>query len=209
MLVSVKKQELLTITSALENTSYFGGDQEWYEKNWNREAGCGPTSAANITAYLAAVNESRKDLYPYDTMEKTNFAKHMEEMFQYVTPGVMGVNHVNKFTDGLDRYLKERKINLTPKIFEADKKPRKLREVKDIIDFVKEGLEADCPLAFLNLSRGQEKSIQGWHWITITAADITENGIRATASDEGKKIDFDLGLWYLTTKMHGGLIYYS
>lgn len=208
MFVSLKKPELLTITSSSENTTYYGGNQEWYEKSWNRDAGCGPTSAANLTAYLAASDERLKNLYPYGSMEKTEFTKHMEEMFHYVTPGVMGVNHVSKFTDGLERYLKDRKVSLNAKVFKADKETKKSRKVRDIIDFVAEGLASDCPLAFLNLSKGEEKSIQGWHWITITGAHISEDGIRAVASDEGKQIEFDLGLWYLTTRMHGGLIYY-
>lgn len=209
MVVSVKNPELLNILDSNGNTVYFGGNQEWYEKKWSKDAGCGPTSASNITAYLATANVEFKDLYPYETMNKDDFARHMEKIFLYVTPGAMGVNHVNKFTDGFDSYLKERKISLTAKVFAADKEPRKDRKVKDIIDFVAEGLALDCPIAFLNLSKGAEKSIQGWHWITITAADITEDRIMAVASDEGIRREFDLGLWYLTTRMHGGLVYYS
>ncbi|SHO44784.1 hypothetical protein [Anaerocolumna xylanovorans] len=209
MFVSVKNPELLTITSKIENTAYFGGNQEWYEKNWNKQAGCGATCASNISAYLAASGKDLKNLYPYAAMEKADFTKQMEDMILYVTPGAMGVNHVKKFTDGFDRFLKERNASLTAKVLVTDKVPKPERKLSELMDFVREGLLSDCPLAFLNLSKGEEKRIQGWHWITITEAEITDDRVKAVASDEGKKIEFDLGLWFLTTRKHGGLIYYS
>lgn len=209
MFVSVKNPELLTITDSNDNKNYFGGNQEWFATNWNRQAGCGATSAANVSAYLAASGKGLNNLYPYDAMEKKDFAKHMENMILYVTPGAMGVNHVKKFTDGFDRFLKERNTVLTAKVLVTDKVPKPERKLSELKDFVREGLSSDCPIAFLNLSKGEEKCIQGWHWITITAAEITEDTVRAIASDEGKKIEFDLGLWFLTTRRHGGLIYYS
>ncbi|MGN6712281.1 hypothetical protein [Anaerocolumna jejuensis] len=209
MFVSVKNPELLRITSSVDNTAYFGGDQEWYEKKWNKDAGCGATSAANLSAYLAASGKGLKNLYPYETMEKSDFTKQMEDLILYVTPGAMGVNHVKKFTDGFDRFLKERNAALTAKVLTTDKVPKAERKLSELMDFVREGLSADCPIAFLNLSKGEEKRIQGWHWITITAAEITEDTVKAIASDEGKRIEFDLGLWFLTTRRHGGLIYYS
>ncbi len=209
MIVSVKNPELLTITNTIDNTTYFGGDQEWYTKTWNKQAGCGPTSAANIAAYLAASERGLKSLYPYATMDKSDFAKHMEELFLYVTPGAMGVNHVDKFTVGFDKFLKERNVQLTAKVLVTDKVPKAERKFQELAQFVKEGLTSDCPIAFLNLSKGEEKRIQGWHWITITSAEITEDKVIAVASDEGKVIEFDLSLWFLTTRRHGGLIYYS
>jgi hypothetical protein len=207
MTVSISKPELLTITDSLEQKSYFGADQEWYEKSWGKKAGCGPTCASNITAYLAQTRDCYKPLFMPFSMERKDFVLHMEELFRYITPGVMGVNHVDMFTEGLIRFAKDRGIDLKTKVFSIEEPSREQRFPDKLKSFVLEGLEADCPLAFLNLSPGRESNIQPWHWITITGADFRENGLTATASDEGKAIQFDLLKWYLTTDKHGGLIY--
>ena len=81
--------------------------------------------------------------------------------------------------------------------------------VSELIEFVRAGLAADCPVAFLNLTRGRVKNLQAWHWITITSADLEEGSLMACASDEGKKNCFDLKLWYLSTRMRGGLVYFT
>ncbi|BCJ94518.1 hypothetical protein acsn021_20870 [Anaerocolumna cellulosilytica] len=208
MNISIRNKDFFNIKDNDSLQIYFGGDQAWYIKAWSKEAGCGPTCAANITAYLARSKEMYKELYPSVSSDKNEFSKHMEVLFQYVTPGAMGVNSVTKFTDGLEQYLKAKNITLTPKILSVDPFSKKLRDTEELKVFVEKGLLADCPIAFLNLSKGAERRLQGWHWITITGVRTEGESLIAEASDEGKKIEFDLKLWYMTTKMHGGLIYY-
>lgn len=207
MTVSIEKPELLTITDSLENKKYFGADQEWYEKNWSRQAGCGPTCASNITAYLARTREKYKELFVPDSLERTDFVRHMEELFRYITPGAMGVNHVDKFAEGITRFAKDRGVEIEARVFSVENCLTRKRYPDKLKEFVRQGLLSDCPLAFLNLSRGEETNLQAWHWITVTGADIGEDSLIATASDEGRVIEFDLLKWYLTTRMHGGLIY--
>lgn len=207
MTVSIKKPELLNIRDSIEHKIYFGADQEWYEKAWYRQAGCGPVCASNITAYLAQTGEKYRNLFLPQSMERKDFVRHMEEVFCYVTPGAMGVNHVDKFIDGITRFAKDREVVIQSKAFFVKDCFTKKRYPDKLKDFVREGLSADRPLAFLNLSRGNETRIQAWHWITIIGADIRKDKLIATASDEGKTINFDLLKWYMTTRMHGGLIY--
>lgn len=208
MNITIKNPEYLNIKDENLQQIYFGGNQAWYTKAWSRKAGCGPTCAANITAYLAQRKEEYKKLYSEKNMDKKEFSMHMEKLFQYVTPGAMGVNSVTKFTDGLKQYLKEKEISLIPKVLSVDPSSQKVRDAEELRAFVEGGLSADSPIAFLNLSKGAVCCLQGWHWITITGARTEGDTLIAEASDEGKKIEFDLRLWYLTTKMHGGLIYY-
>jgi hypothetical protein len=61
----------------------------------------------------------------------------------------------------------------------------------------------------LTLSRGHVKNLQNWHWITVVAAELDENRLMADASDEGRQVRFDLRLWYLSTLLGGGLVYFS
>lgn len=207
MTVSITKPELLTIIDSIEQKTYFGADQEWYEKNWGKKAGCGATCASNITAYLAQTREPFRALFKPYSMEKKSFVLHMDECFRYISPGIMGVNHVDKFTKGFNHLARARGVDLKLKVFSIDNTSLKKRNPKKLKEFIIEGLQSDSPVAFLNLSRGEETNIQPWHWITITEADIQNDSIIATASDEGKAIEFDLLKWYLTTHLHGGLIY--
>ena len=210
MRVSVTRPELLCITDNQSETASYGGDQAWYAEEWNRMAGCGPTCAANVTAYLAGSRPGLQTLYHGDSMTKSQFAQHMEEVFRFVTPGAMGLNRLDMFTGGMDRFLASRGVQLKAHVFEVSGNMRRDRQPADALTaFVREGLEADCPLAFLNLTNGRVKNLQSWHWITVTGAEADDGSLITTASDEGREIRFDLRLWYLSTRMRGGLIYYT
>ena len=210
MTYSILKPELLTITDELTGKTYWGGFQEWYANEWHRMAGCGPTAASNLMAYLAHTQPELKALYGYDSMTLKDFSAHMESLYQFVTPGNMGLNRVEMFTEGIDGFTKGRGLHLVPHVFEVTGNLNRNRpSVSELAAFVKAGLLSDCPLAFLNLTKGRVKNIQGWHWITITKAEVDDNTVMVCASDEGNEICFDLKLWYLSTRMRGGLVYYT
>ncbi len=112
------------------------------------------------------------------------------------------------FTDGVISFARSQGIVLTPHVFGVVSNMLRSRApVAALAEFVKAGLEADCPLGFLNLTKGRVKNLQSWHWITITAAQIEGNTIIADASDEGMHRRFDLSMWYLSTRLPGGLVY--
>ncbi len=210
MTASILHPEFLNIADEKTGNTFFGGFQEWYENEWHRMAGCGPTCAANVLSYLAKTRPELTSLYAYEAMSLTDFVKHMDDAYRFVTPGNMGLNKVEMFTEGIVQFAKSRGITLTPHVFDAPgNMARNRAPVHDLASFVKAGLEADCPIGFLNLTKGKVKNIQGWHWITITRADIDDNTLFTCASDEGKEICFDLRLWYLSTRMRGGLAYFT
>ncbi len=218
MIISIDKPEILAIQTTRGRTS-FGGDQEWYTDVWQRRSGCGPTSAANLTAYLAHRDIRFRPLYHHGTFDRTEdwhpvhpishtqFISHMEDVFTYVTPGPMGLNHISMFTDGIRRFATSRHVPLHIEAFEVNGLRKRTRNATDLTHFIKKGLSLDCPLAFLALSRGRERRLQNWHWVTITSVDIQSDRIIATASDEGDLKRFDLRRWYETTNLHGGLVY--
>ncbi len=208
MQYSITQPELFDIKDGFGRKSY-GGNQAWYPKFWARRAGCGATSAANITSYLAKTRAEYNRLYEQGSRNKADFVHHMEELFEYVKPGPMGVNHVDKYIKGIEQYAKSKGISLRTNLLTAEKETKITRTKQELIEFVQKAMELDAPIAFLNLSRGEERILQDWHWITITSVQIEENHIWAIASDEGYARKFDLLLWYLTTGMHGGLIYFE
>lgn len=210
MIVSISCPELLTVTDQETGRSFFGGSQSWYADEWHRRAGCGPTCASNVLAYLALAHPGLRALYAYPEMNLADFARHMEEVYKFVTPGFRGLNRVEMYSEGITEFARSRGISLTPHVFAAPSNAKRNRPpVTEFAAFAQAGLAADCPVGFLNLTRGRVKNIQGWHWITVTAADAGENSLIAIASDEGRQISFDLRLWYLTTRMDGGLVYFT
>jgi hypothetical protein len=210
MIVSISRPELLTITDSRTQQAYFGGAQEWYPSEWGRRAGCGPTCSANLTAYLALTRPALRRLYSGKRMDRDEYLKHMNEIYPFVKPGPMGLTRIELFSEDVAAFAASRGVVLTPRLFAVtgnrtpDRPP-----VSALTEFVKAGLAADCPLAFLNLSRGNVENLQSWHWISITSADFEENRLMACASDEGIPRKFDLQLWYLSTQKRGGLIYFT
>jgi hypothetical protein len=210
MTVSVLNPEFLNIFDEASERTSFGGDQEWYADEWHRRAGCGPTCAANLTAYLALTRPGLRALYAGEDMRKVAFSAHMEDLYKFVTPGGMGLNRLEMFTDGIDEFAQSRGLSLRAHVFEVFGNMHRGRpQVRELMDFLRAGLSGDCPVAFLNLTKGRVKNLQGWHWVTITGADMSDEHLTASASDEGKLIPFDLRLWYLSTRMRGGLVYYT
>ena len=205
MIMSLKFPELFHIKEENGRDS-FGGNQAWYPRYWSRKAGCGATSAANIMSYLAGTRADYANLYSYKSRDKSDYIHHMEELFEYVKPGPMGVNHVDKFVKGVHNYSKSKGLQLKMQVLSVERESKLNRSQKELREFVKQAMELDSPIAFLNLSRGAENRLQDWHWITITSVQMEDNHIWCYASDEGYQRKFDLLLWYRSTKMHGGLI---
>jgi hypothetical protein len=208
--MTITKPECLQIAEDEGTAAHYGGDQEWYGEEWRRMAGCGPTSAANVTAYLALTRPALRGLYAGEDMRRSLFTAHMEELYRYVTPGNMGLNRPEMFTQGVEAFAASRGLTLVPHLFEVHGYLHGGRPpVQALAAFVRQGLESDCPVAFLNLTKGRVKNIQGWHWTTLVGADMEDGRLSAIASDEGKQIRFDLRLWYLSTRMRGGLVYFT
>jgi hypothetical protein len=210
MVFSILHPELLTIKDEQTNKTYFGGAQEWFLAERRRRAGCGPTCAANVLAYLALSRPELRKLYGYDDMSLVDFSLHMEEVYKFVTPRTGGLNRVEFYSEGVEDFAASRGILLKPQVFSSVGNMAKDRpSAAEFIEFAKAGLSTDCPLGFLVLTRGREKNLQGWHWITITSIEIEDGCAIATASDEGLTRRFDLRLWYISTRMRGGLVYFT
>ena len=93
---------------------YYGGRQEWYRRYWQRMAGCGPTTASTITMY-----EKRKNNLTGE-YNKSDFIKLMEELWEYITPGAMGLNKVEYYAEGFDRYISHN--NILPIMYNINKR---------------------------------------------------------------------------------------
>lgn len=185
----------LDLNKLLIDNTYYGGDQDWYNKYFKRLAGCGPTTASTIIMY-----ELRKENV---SLSKEDYIKLMHMMWNYITPGMMGVNKGQMYIDGFNKYIKTHAINLKNyKYLHIEKNDKNKQKV---LEFIKEAINNDHPVAFLNLDNGKEISLESWHWVTIIGIN---DDLKATICDEGYLKEIDLNLVLNTTNSYIDFIYY-
>ncbi len=184
------------------NTLYHGGDQEWYLDNWQRKAGCGPTNCTNLLWFLAKTRKGCALLCEYDATQKEKFIQLMEEVWQHVTPGNMGVNTTAIFVDGAVEFAEDRGVSLRADTLEIASIYKGKRNEEEVQRFIAKALGRNLPVAFLNLSNGKLTNLDSWHWVTITAL----RGNEAMIFDQGEAKWVDLHLWLETSMLGGGFV---
>ncbi len=186
-----------------EKSVCFGGSQNWYVDNWMRMSGCAPTAAANIVWYLSRTRSGLTALSGLSDHSQEAFRELMTRMFSYVEPGLGGVRKPSVFTVGLTRYAVERAFVAQSDILHIPPRFRGKPPYADLECFLNEALQNDLPVAFLNYSAGDQKQIEAWHWVTITAYRPEE--ARAVISDLGTKKEISLYQWWKTSFCGGAL----
>lgn len=179
-----------------------GADQDWFPDPWQQRAGCGPTAAALIFAYLSRQRPEWAPLYPEGVMERAAFTAHMVRVWDYVTPRFHGLNQPELMVEGMAAYARSVGLELSPALFPVPAARTKRPPYEQAAAFVAASLERDCPVAFLNLHNGLEKRLDWWHWVTIVALD----GDNVSILDSGRELEINLRLWYETSKKRGGLV---
>lgn len=179
-----------------------GADQDWFPTFWQREAGCGPTAAAVVFAYLAQAHPELRPLCPQDIKERAAFTALMCRVWDYITPGIYGLNRPEVMRDGMACYGKAQGILLSPVLLEIPAAPTKRPCLETVCRFIGESLTRECPVVFLNLHNGKVRELDRWHWVTITALD----GVQAEILDSGRSLNIDLALWLATTRRRGGFV---
>lgn len=181
---------------------YLGGNQEWFSSSWQRKAGCGPTNCANLMRYLAATRESCKPLCPYNANEKSGFVQLMEDVWQHLTPGNMGVNSTRLFMQGAKSYSDAKGVALIANSLPVPPLHNGRRSYEGVSAFILSSLESNLPVAFLNLSNGTLDNLDSWHWVTIISLRET----KAEIYDQGKSVLIDLQQWLASSVMGGGFV---
>lgn len=186
--------------------TYLGGNQEWYAGEFQRHAGCGPAVASNLIYYLLGKRTAVAGL-----VSKKDFLSLMEEVWRYVTPiEGRGLPSTDLFYRSLLDYSRDkgfcvRRFAILDMHTLGSERP-KLRE---IIKLLKNGLGGDLPVAFLSLNSGEEKNLDEWHWVTVTSLEYEGEQACIEIMDEGKIKRADLTLWYKTTTLGGGFVYFD
>ena len=204
--ISINKEHFRIIDEAKREISY-GCNQVWYHGYWQCRAGCGPTTATNLYIYLS--QKSPEFLSTRNSMRsKADSLALMEEIWHYVKPSFRGVNTLRMFYEPFARYLKKKGLAASYQYFEVKPDYKSSEILAGMLLFIKEALEQDVPLAFLNLCNGEEQNLDRWHWVTIIGLEFSEDNdqVFVTFLDEGVTKTINLALWYHTTSLGGGLV---
>lgn len=179
--------------------SQHGVDQEWYARHWQRTAGCGPCTASNILRYY----RDRLTL-PLPAEDKAQMQRLMAWVWEYIRPGMMGLNTTARYQQGMDSLLQAIDSPMRTRTLDIDAARDSRPSAGQVADFLREALAADQPVAFLNLSNGALKNLENWHWVTIIGLDESGGRLQASAVDNGRLLDLDMDTWLDTTTRGGG-----
>jgi len=193
----------------------YGSNQQMYKIVWQRKSGCGPSTATNLIIY-AALCQRHSELNGGLCSEKKlpvtqeSMFFYMQKVWEYVTPGLGGVNKTSKFMKGFYKYALDRGLDIKLRSFDVpvDKKGTDVN-FGNFLEFIKAGLNCGCPVAFLNLCKGALTNLDSWHWVSIMACYEAHGTVYATIYDEGGKKDIDIKLWFETHTKDGGLVYFE
>ncbi|HSK67848.1 MAG TPA: hypothetical protein VLA21_01160 [Candidatus Limnocylindria bacterium] len=182
----------------------FGFDQDWFSGFWQRKAGCGPCTGANILLYLSRMGRISLD---EETRDRAGFLRLMEQSWQYLTPGIMGLNSPFMMQQGLDAFFEERGSGLRARALEIPAEPSARPDSSEAEAFIRDGLAADSPVAFLNLSNGDIPHLESWHWVTVVGVEGEGDKADLLIYDNGNSIRVNLYTWLHSTRRGGGFVY--
>ncbi len=211
MIYSIKNPRYLQLVS--DNGQFvLGCNQDWYPATWQRRAGCGPTTAANLLIY----HQRSGRFAVRDRLETTSDALDlMQRVWHHVKPTAMGVHTPGIFQQGLKGLFSEMteelhglQINLEPVSLLIPRRHVLRPRQSEVIAFIRQGLMADSPVAFLNLHNGSIRRLDRWHWVTITGLDDTdESQVMIEICDNLQQFKISLTEWFYSTTLGGGFVY--
>ena len=192
-----------------ERTLY-GCDQDWYEIEWRRRAGCGPVAATNILLYMRKKYDVADIPYYNGSVEEALEA--MNDVYQFVRPRRRGLHTVRRFVKGMCKFGRRYGLSFRYRYLVIPPQAEKRPGIDEIIGFIEEGLEKDVPVAFLNLHAGSvEEQLSSWHWVTVVGIEKGGMGraeILLRFYDQSNSLAVSLGEWLDTTEKGGGFAYF-
>ncbi|MDR3214983.1 MAG: hypothetical protein LBT75_01725 [Bacilli bacterium] len=202
--LTIKDPEVLKIVFNMN--TYYGATQSWYQTNWQRKAGCGPTTLSNLIIYYAKTHINNNILFDKDT-SYANVLSFMNEMWNYAHPTILGVNKPEIIKEGLINYGKSKKTRLFTNILKIKKNKLLRPSLEEIINYLKKALINNSAVAFLNLSAGKLTNLDDWHWVLIISLSYNKDDVDVEIMDQGELKIINLKEWLLSTRLGGSFIY--
>ena len=200
--IALKSIETFCIND--EGNKLYGGNQKWLVgKEFKKEAACGATTCANILAYLSHHYEGYDGVCDYDISDREEFTELMKAIYPYVKPGLVGIMPAD-FIKGAVEYTKDKGVELTSEMLTVPATQSKRPTVETMGRWIAGAIEEDSPVAFLNLSSGRVKNLDGYHWVTIVAIDREKGMIKIV--DNGRLLEVNLAKWLKKSTVGGAFV---
>jgi len=196
--MKIKNPEWLEMK--VSGQTVYGLDQLWYQERFRRTAGCGPTTAATLLLYL---NKREGGLLQYQNHNVESAVFMLNDVWRFVRPGSRGLYKIEEFVKGIHELCAHYGIAWQCHEMQVTKET----PAHEAASFIKDGIAADSPVAFLNLHKGEATAFESWHWIVLTGIKQKQDLFIASGLDGGKKIEFNLVQWITTTQKGGGFVY--
>ena len=182
-----------------------GCSQDWYSDEWQRRAGCGPSTFTNVLWYTG------RRAADAESTGKPGFIALMENVWEFVTPGERGIPSTEKLVSGITAYTQRHGLDITTCELQIPETRDERPGLPAVIDFIAATLAVDLPVAFLSLDKGEEENLDTWHWVTLVSIEYNDEKAEAFIEvlDNGKRLRADLKLWYNTTGRGGGFVGFS
>ena len=180
--VSIKHPEWLDID--VNGDISHGYDQEWFDDEWQRLSGCGPTSAAQVLSY----SEFRDGLLDVSTTANHALAlERMNVVWNYVKPRFGGGVYKTQWMErGLSRLFDDKNLPYEVHMLNVSPFSASRVEVEAAAQFIHDALSQDVPVAFLNRHKGKEPALYTWHWVPLYKMFMDGDDIRCGIFDEGE-----------------------
>ena len=187
MKYSISKRQLDKMTFCFDGKTFYGVLQHWYPLFWQRLSGCGPCCATNM---LACIDDNTKLNTKQDCIDT------MQKVWKFVTPGIRGLNKVEKFAKGSNGFFAKYNLPYTCQFVKCQ--PQNKNDFDNMIDFLKKSFANDQPVAFLNLCNGEINELERWHWVTIVSIEQKDGEYIATIFDSDLIFEMSLDKWHRT-----------
>jgi len=119
----------LQITKIYEENNLvgYGANQDWFNSEWAKKAGCGSVLGSILYAFYTGIQKSSKE----------EFIKIMEDLYTYMTPGKMGFPYFYKFAHQFVLRMEKENIQLKPIYLKRSK------SIESSIQFVKKSIDTN------------------------------------------------------------------
>jgi len=176
------------IRIADDTKEYYGADQEWFSLRRHRLSGCGPTTAAMITMYMAgAFPQACTNLYGCALpAQKSDFAAHMAQVREYVKPGPMGLTDPKEFARGVLAFAEDHGAVLLAQQISST------LSAGVAFGFFKQALlHGYMPALLLLRNPSPELEELTWHWMAVTGCDDEKRTLTISTYGKREQISFD------------------
>lgn len=182
----------------------YGGNQDWFPTFMMRIGGCGAETACDSSIYFS-LHRGLTDIAPENAagLSKEDYIHFAYEMKPYLSPRMSGIDRLDIFTEGYEKYLDDRgETRLKMAAFNGSE-PYEIAQ-SAVIQQIANGYP--IPTLILN-HRNKALNDYVWHWFLINGYDDENERfmVKAVTYSKFEWLDFQQ-LWNTGHEKRGGLI---